>query len=148
MTPVLRILVVEDYAPFRQAVRSLLQERDFSLMEAADGSEAIEIAKELQPDLVLFDVGLPKLNGIESAREVRSHVPNAKIIFVTQESSAEVIRETFLLGAQGYVHKQNALTDLLPAIDAVFRGQRFVSNALQFIEGVTPQRWQPLRDKG
>src|SRR5262249_9977511 len=107
MTPNLRILVVEHYTPFRLAIYSLLQERDFSLMEAADGLEAIERAKELQPDLVLFDIGLPRLNGIESAKQVRSHVPNAKIIFVTQESNIEVIQETFLLGAQGYVHKQH-----------------------------------------
>jgi DNA-binding NarL/FixJ family response regulator len=130
MTPTVRILVVEDYAPFRLAIYSLLQERDFSLMEATDGLEAVERAKELQPDLVLFDIGLPRLNGIESAKQVRSHVPSAKIIFVTQESNIEVIQETFLLGAQGYVHKQHALTDLLPAIDAVFGGRRFVSSAL------------------
>jgi DNA-binding NarL/FixJ family response regulator len=130
MTPALTVLVVEDYEPFRQAIRSLLQEKDVRLVETADGLEAIERAKELQPDLVLFDIGLPRLNGIESAKQVRSHVPNAKIIFVTQESSLEVVRETFLLGAQGYVHKQRALTDLLPAIDAVFGGQRFVSKCL------------------
>jgi len=104
-------------------------------METADGLEAIERAREVPPDLVLFDIGLPKLNGIESAKQMRSLVPNAKLMFVTQESSSEVIRETFRLGALGYVHKQHAQTDLFPAIEAVLGGQRFVSSALEFREG-------------
>ena len=104
-------------------------------MEAEDGLEAIEKGKELQPDLVLLDIGLPKLNGIESARQLHSLIPNARLMFVTQESSAEVIRETFLLGAQGYVHKHDVLTDLLHAIDAVLGGQRFVSRSLEFSVG-------------
>jgi PAS domain S-box-containing protein len=134
MTPTLRVLVVEDYEPFRQAVCSLLRERNFGVMETADGLEAIEKAIEMQPDLVLFDIGLPKLNGIESAKQVRSLVPNAKLMFVTQESSSEVIQESFRLGAQGYVHKQQAMTDLFPAIDAVLCGQRFVSSILEYSE--------------
>jgi PAS domain S-box-containing protein len=104
-------------------------------METADGLEAIEKAREVQPDLVLFDIGLPKLNGIESAKQVRSLVPSAKLMFVTQESSSEVIQESFRLGAQGYVHKQQAMTDLFPAIDAVLSGQRFVSSTLEYGEG-------------
>ena len=83
MTPSLKILVVEDYAPLRRAICSSLRERDFLVIESADGLEAIEKAKELQPDLILFDIGLPKLNGIESAKRVRSLVPNAKVMFVT-----------------------------------------------------------------
>jgi DNA-binding NarL/FixJ family response regulator len=104
-------------------------------MEAGDGSEAVDKAVELQPDVVLFDIGLPRLNGIESAKQVRSLVPSAKVVFVTQESSSDVIRETFRLGARGYIHKEHACTDLLPAIDAVLGGRRFVSSALDFIVG-------------
>ena len=99
MTTGLRILVVEDYEPFRRAICSWLQERDFEVMEAADGVETIERAIELQPELVLFDIGLPTLNGIESAKRVRSLVPRAKVVFLTQESSPDTIRETFRLGA-------------------------------------------------
>src|SRR5215471_2199978 len=130
MTAALVFLVVEDYEPFRQAVCSLLRQRDYRVMEAVDGLEAIEKAIELQPDFLLFDIDLPKVNGIESAKQVLSLVPNAKLIFVTQESSVEVIRETFRLGAQGYIHKQHAWADLLPAIDAVLGGRRFVSSTL------------------
>ena len=104
-------------------------------MEAADGFAAIQKARELQPDVVLFDIGLPTLNGIESAKQVRSLVPSAKVVFVTQESSSDMIRETFRLGARGYVHKEQASRDLLPAIDTVLDGQRFVSSSLDFIIG-------------
>src|SRR5215831_4920411 len=98
MTAALVILVVEDYEPVRQAVCSLLRHRDYRVMEAVDGLEAIEKAIELQPDFFLFDINLPKMNGIESAKQVLSFIPNAKIIFVTQESSSELIQETFRLG--------------------------------------------------
>src|SRR5262245_47739015 len=118
MNDPLRILVVEDYEPIRRAICSWLLERHFQVMETADGLEAIEKAVELKPDLVLFDISLPNLNGIESAKRLRLLVPNAKLVFVTQESCSYVIRETFRLGARGYVHKEHASTDLLPAIDA------------------------------
>jgi DNA-binding NarL/FixJ family response regulator len=135
MTLSVRILVVEDYEPIRRVICSWLRGRDFQVMEAGDGSEAIDKAVELQPDLVLFDIGLPNLNGIESAKQVRSLVPSAKVVFVTQESSSDVIRETFRLGARGYIHKEHASRDLLPAIDAVLGGRRFVSSTLDFIVG-------------
>ena len=131
----LRILVVEDYEPVRQAICSWLRVRDFQVTESADGLEAIAKAIELQPDVVLFDIGLPNLNGIESAKQVRSLVPSAKVVFVTQESSSDLIRATFRLGARGYIDKQQACRDLLPAIDAVLGGQRFVSSTLDFIFG-------------
>ena len=102
-------------------------------METADGMEAIEKAIELQPDVVLVDIGLPTLNGIESAKQVRLLVPSAKVVFVTKESSSDVIRETFRLGALGYIDKQHAYRDLLTAIDVVLGGQRFVSGNLDFI---------------
>jgi two-component system nitrate/nitrite response regulator NarL len=96
-----RILVVDDYAPFRRIVRSLLQLRDDLeiIGEAADGLEAVQIAKELQPDLILLDIDLPTLNGIQAARRLRDIVPRAKILFLSVDSSSEVIRETFSAGA-------------------------------------------------
>jgi CheY-like chemotaxis protein len=95
MTTALRILVVEDYQPVRRAICSWLRERDFQVTETADGLAAIDKAVELQPDLVLIDIALPNLNGIESAERVRSLVLNAKVVFVTQESSSDLIQETF-----------------------------------------------------
>jgi DNA-binding NarL/FixJ family response regulator len=136
----LKILVVDDFEDFRRFVCAALRQRtDFQIMEASDGLEAVQKAEGLQPDLILLDIGLPELNGIEVARRVRRLVPAAKILFVSQESSADVVGETLLLGAQGYVHKPRAASDLLPAIDAVLEGKRFVSRCLEFSEKTEAQ---------
>jgi len=81
----------------------------------------------LRPDLVVLDIGLPGLNGIEVARQIRSLVPESIIIFLTQESSSEVVQEALSLGARGYVVKGKAIADLLAAVDAVLLGMTFVS---------------------
>ena len=110
----LRVLVVEDFAPFWQFIRSTLAERpDVQVIgEVADGLEAVHKAEVLEPDLVLLDIGLPTLNGIEAARQIRKLAPASKIIFVSQESSCEVVQEALNLGAWGYVLKERATTDL------------------------------------
>ena len=137
----IRILVVDDSQPFREFVCSVLEERaEFQIIaQAADGFDAVQKAEELQPDLILLDIGLPKLNGIEAAKRIRGLAPNAKLLFVSQESSSAVVRETFRLGAHGYVHKQRALSDLLPAIEGVLGGKRFVSRSLEFSEDADAQ---------
>jgi DNA-binding NarL/FixJ family response regulator len=94
--------------------------------------EAVQKAVTLDPDLILLDIGLPKLHGFEVAKRIRWLVPHARILFVSQESSPEVIREAFRLGGQGYAHKSSAHGDLLVAIDAVLRGERFISSDLEF----------------
>jgi len=128
-----RILVVEDHEPFRRFIRLGLQERELRIIgEVSDGLEAVQLAEELQPDLILLDIGLQSLNGIEAAKRIRGVAPNAKLLFVSLESSSEVVEETLRLGAHGYVHKQRADRDLQPAIDAVLEGKRFVSNELEF----------------
>ena len=96
--------------------------------EASDGLEALQKAVELRPDLILLDIGLPSLNGIEVARQMRSLVPESKIIFLTQESSADVVQEALSLGARGYVTKIKAQVDLFAAVEAVLLGMTFVSN--------------------
>lgn len=103
----IRVLVVEDFEPFRRSVCSILDKNlDLQIVgEASDGLEAISKAARLQPDLILLDVGLPSLNGIEAARRIRKLSPKSKIIFVTQESAYEVVQEAFNLGAWGYVVK-------------------------------------------
>jgi DNA-binding NarL/FixJ family response regulator len=127
----IRLLVVEDFAPFRQFIRSTLGERaDLQIIcEVADGLEAVQKAEELKPDLILLDIGLPTLTGIEAARQIRKLVPESKIIFVSQESSADVVQEAFRLGACGYVVKARAATDLLAAVEEVIPGERFVGSA-------------------
>ena len=127
------ILVVDDFEGFRRFVCSVLQaRREFRFTEALNGLEAVQKAEKLQPDLVLLDIGLPDMNGLEVARRVRKLAPAAKILFLSQESSPDVVREALSLGALGYVHKPCSRTDLLPAIDAVLGGEQFVGNGLEF----------------
>ena len=91
----------------------------------SNGLEAVQKAQELKPDLILMDIGLPGLNGMEAARRIRTLAPNSKIIFLTQESSPELVREAVSLGASGYVFKSKAETDLLIAVDSVLQGKQF-----------------------
>jgi CheY-like chemotaxis protein len=108
-----------------------LNEPDLQVIgQASDGLEAVQKADALQPDLIVLDLGLPTLNGIEAARQIRKLVPKAKIIFLTQESSDDVMREAFSLGALGYVVKDHAGSELLAAVDAVCQGRQFVGSAV------------------
>jgi DNA-binding NarL/FixJ family response regulator len=128
----MRILVVEDFEPFRRFVCSTLgeQPRLQVVGESSDGLEAVQKAEALQPELIVLDIGLPSLNGIEAARRIRKVSPESKIVFISQESSAEVVEEAFRLGARGYVVKRRAGIDLLPAIEAVRGNRQFVSRGL------------------
>jgi DNA-binding NarL/FixJ family response regulator len=94
--------------------------------EASDGSEALQKAVELKPDLILLDIGLPILNGMEVARQLRELVPESRIIFLSQESSSDVVQEAFRLGARGYVTKLMAATDLPAALISVISGEQFI----------------------
>jgi len=125
----MRILIVEDFAPQRALVSSLLSNSPECQVvgEVSDGLEAIVKAQELKPDLLLMDISLPGLNGIEAARRIRKLVPASKIVFLTQESSSEVVEEAIRLGASGYVFKSEMEIDLLRAIQAVVQGQQFFS---------------------
>ena len=128
-----RVLVVEDFAAFRQFIcLTLGNSPDLRVIgEASDGLEALQMAVELRPDLILLDIGLPSLNGIEVARQMRSLVPESIIIFLTQESSADVVQEALSLGARGYVSKDTVADDLFAAAEAALSGNTFVSNPLR-----------------
>ena len=129
----LRTLLVEDNKPFLDYVSSVVREHpDLEIVgEAHNGVDAVERATALKPDLIILDIGLPGMNGIEAARQIRKLVPIAKIIFLTQESSPEIVSEAFRLGAWGYVLKCSAAHDLEAAIQGVIDGNRFVSEALK-----------------
>jgi len=123
-------ILVDDYEPFRGFVTSTLEARsDFQIIGyAVDGAEAVLKANDLRPDLILLEIGLPTLNGLAAARQIRHCAPEAKIIFLTQESSDKAMKEAFRLGAVGYVVKSKAGIELLPAIDAVVAGKLFLGN--------------------
>ena len=125
-----RILVIEDFDPFRRFVRSTLGQRpDLQIVgEASDGLEAVQKAEELKPDFVLLDIGLPSLNGIEVARRIRKLAPETKIIFLSQESSAEVVQEALGLGASAFIVKTRAGSELLAAVEAVILEKQFISS--------------------
>lgn len=127
-----RILLVDDFEPWRRSVRSSLEpHKQFEIVgEAADGLEAVQKAQELKPDLVLLDIGLPNLNGIEAASRIAELVPEAKILFVTQNYDADVLRAALSNGARGCILKMDAVHELLPAVEAVLRGKKFVSRRL------------------
>jgi len=128
----IRILVADDFEPYRRSICSMIRQRpDLTVIaEAQDGLEAIRQAEILQPDLILLDIGLPLLNGIEAARQIAKVASTARIIFLTQESSTEVVQEAFALGAWGYVIKVQAGTELLVAVEVVVHGGTFVSSGL------------------
>jgi DNA-binding NarL/FixJ family response regulator len=127
-----RVLVVDDYEPFRRFVCSTLGKRpELQVIgEVSDGLEAVQKAEELRPDLIVLDIGLPTLDGIEAARQIRRLSPESKIILLSQESSADVVQEAFSLGALGYVVKTHAGSELLAAVEAVFQGRQFVKSGL------------------
>ena len=124
----MRILLVDDFGSWRRLVAAMLRHRPELeiICESSDGSEAVQKAEELLPDLILIDIGLPTLNGLEAAQQIRAFSPTSKIIITTQEKSVDVVLEAFRAGADGYVVKVDAGTELLTAIDAVFQGERFV----------------------
>jgi DNA-binding NarL/FixJ family response regulator len=125
----IRILLVDDHEVFRRYVSSMLKEQaNVQIVgEAEDGLQAVRQAQVLQPDVILLDIGLPGINGIEAARQIGEIANKARIIFLTQECTAEVIHAAFALGAWGYITKVHAGTELLPAVDAVSRGERFTN---------------------
>jgi CheY-like chemotaxis protein len=100
------------------------------ICEVSDGSEAVQKAEELKPDLIFLDLGLPKLNGIEAARRIRQLSPSSKMIFLSQDNSLDVVQEALSTGARAYVYKALAGSELLPAVEAVLRGERFVSSSI------------------
>jgi DNA-binding NarL/FixJ family response regulator len=133
MPPVIRVLVVDDHAMVRRGICSVLS-NDKTLdvvCQTANGEEAVKKAEELLPDLILLDIGLPGISGLEAARQIRKVAPKSQIVFLTQHNSLEMVREAMSTGAHGYIVKCDAVRDLLRGIRAVREGKPFfVSDCL------------------
>ena len=129
--PEFRVLVADDFEPWRNYACSELRKRDgaYSVQQTADGLETVQRAHELQPDLILLDISLPKMHGIDAARQIRSKCPKSKILFVSEDRSLDIVREALSTGARGYVVKSDG-SELLAAVEAVRQGRFFVSKSL------------------
>ena len=134
------VLVADDYEPWRRFVCTSLKEHlsPSVLVEAADGAEAVKRAQDDQPDLIVLDIGLPKLNGIEAARAIMECSSQSRILFLSEERSLEVVKEGLRLGARGYLVKSSAAADLWPAVQAVLRGEVYLSPSLGECGGLAP----------
>jgi len=144
-----RILIVDDLDLWKGFFMERLQERpDCQVVGiASDGLQAVRKAAELQPDLILLDILLPKLNGIEAARQIRKVAPKSKILFVSGESDGEWVRAALSVGGSGYVSKMTAAEGLLAGIEAVLRGERFVSPGLANSNAAIYQRDSVANDE-
>ena len=124
--------MVDDYEPWRRFVSTTLREQpELEVVgNVSDGLEAVQQAERLQPDIILLDIGLPTLNGIEAARRIQVVSPTSKILFVSENRSPDIAEEALSTGAGGYVVKSDAGSELLPAVKAVLEGKRFISASL------------------
>jgi DNA-binding NarL/FixJ family response regulator len=123
---------VEDFEPWRDFLRAQLQ-KDHGVEivgEVSDGNQVIQEVERLQPDLILMDIGLASVNGIEAAKRVHECSPDTKILFVSENRSPEIAKKAMDTGANGYVVKTDARNELLPAIRVVLNGRRFISTSM------------------
>jgi DNA-binding NarL/FixJ family response regulator len=129
----IQILIVDDFLPWQQFVRELFEtEPDLNIVcFAADGSEGVRRAQELQPDVILMDVSLPVMDGLEATRKIRTLSSHSKILVVSEHRSPDIIQAAFDIGASGYVLKSDSSSDLIPGVRAAIRGQQFVSYSLK-----------------
>jgi two-component system response regulator NreC len=124
-----KIVLAEDHTILREGLKSLLSSsQDFEVIgEAADGREAIRCVEKLKPDLILIDLSMPRMNGMEAIREIRRISKEVKILVLTVHKSEEYVLATFKAGADGYVLKDATHEELLMAIQSVLKGRNYIS---------------------
>jgi DNA-binding NarL/FixJ family response regulator len=129
----MRILVADDHGIVRAGIKLLLERQsDLQVVaEAEDGVEAFEQALQSRPDLCILDVGMPRLTGLQAAREIRSHLPEARVLMLSMHDDERYLFEALKAGASGYVLKREADQDLVGAVRAVGRGDAFLTNAAE-----------------
>jgi DNA-binding NarL/FixJ family response regulator len=124
-----RILLVDDHPVVRQGLKTLLEGRSELQVvdEASDGMEAVEKVGTLRPDVVVLDVTMPRMNGIDACRMIKQKNPELEVLFVTQHDSPQLMREALAAGARGYVVKSNLARDLVAAVEAVSQHREFTA---------------------
>ena len=140
MAQVFRVLVIDDFEPWRKVVSWMLKNSSqWQIVgEASDGVEGIQKTEELQPDLVLLDVGMPLLNGIDAAKAILGIAPKTKVLFVSVDLCSELVQGALGTGAHGYVVKSDAASDLLTAMRDVMNGRRFVGSRFASYHFILP----------
>ena len=149
MTP-LRILIVDDHAVVRRGVRSLLESQlGWEISgEAATGREAVDMAKRLQPDIVIMDLSLPELNGLDATRQILKESPRSEILMLTMHHSEELARNVLQAGARGYVLKSDADQSLIAAIESLRQHKPFLTSAVTEFVLDDYLRWNETTDDG
>ena len=134
-----RIVLADDHAILREGIRALLEDQsDMTVIgEAADGRKAVELARDLSPDIIVMDIGMPLLNGLEATRQIRHSFPHVAVLVLTMHDNEEYVSQILAAGASGYVLKRAASSELVTAIRAVAAGQSYLSPAVTklLIEG-------------
>jgi DNA-binding NarL/FixJ family response regulator len=128
MTPKpLQILIADDHEVVRRGIRALLEGHPGweVCAEAKDGRQAVELANQLNPDLVILDIGMPNLNGLDAARQILSTAPEMRILILTMHDTEQVVREVLAAGARGFIHKSDAVRDLVAAVEALQNQRTF-----------------------
>jgi DNA-binding NarL/FixJ family response regulator len=125
-----RILIADDHSILLAGLKKLVEETYEVVGTVEDGRALIEAAERLKPDLILMDISMPLLNGLDAARQLKKLVPDSKLLFLTMHSSPTYATEAFKAGANGYLLKQSAASELPQAIAAVLRGQTYLTPAI------------------
>jgi DNA-binding NarL/FixJ family response regulator len=127
-----RVLIVDDHAVVRRGVRALLQpSQNWEICgEAENGEDAIRLAQDLKPKIIIMDLSMPVMNGLQATRAIRQSLPEIKVVLFSLHTSSELVRSIFMAGAQGYVLKSDAETDLITALETVYGNHTYVSPAI------------------
>lgn len=143
----IRIILVDDHRILREGIRSLLEEHDDIevIGEAEDGRSAVKLVGELQPDVVLMDIAMPQLNGLEATRQIKRDNPDVRVLILTVHDNEEYIRQVLATGAMGYVLKYAAASELLSAIRTVYRGESVLSPAITRLVIEDYLRWADVK---